>query len=119
MSMNITGMNNANMMQQVANVQRDENTTQNFQAIFENAIEEGDSEQLREAAVQMEGFFINMMLTEMRRTVPDSRGIFQRSQAEKMMQEMLDVELANDISESGGLGIADMIYNQISRERRN
>ena len=114
--MNINGLHNTNMMQHSISIQRDENTSEDFQSVLQGAIENGTSDEVRAAAVEIEGFFLNMMLQEMRKTVPEAQGVFKRSSAEVMMQEMLDQKVAMDIAEAGGIGLANMLYKQLSRE---
>ncbi|MBN2794370.1 MAG: rod-binding protein [Clostridia bacterium] len=86
-----------------------------FQAILEAAKASGDTEKLREVSNQLEGVFINMMMKVMRNTIPDSEGIFQKSTAEKMFQSMLDETYADKMAEAGGIGISDMIFDQMEK----
>lgn len=116
MSIGINGLHNTNMIKHFVNTQRDENISENFQSIFESAIENGSVEETRKAAVEIEGFLINTMIKEMRKTVPEPQGIFKRSSAETMMTEMLDQQVAIGIAESGGIGFSDMLYKQLSNE---
>lgn len=68
--------------------------------------------QLREkdlqASQEMESFFIHFLLKEMRKTVPKS-GLFGKSQVEEMYTDMLDQQIANNISVAGGFGLANFI----------
>lgn len=116
MSISINGLHNTNMIKHTLSAQIDENNSEDFQSILESAIESGTSEEIRKAAVEMEGFFIGAMMKEMRKTVPEPQGIFKRSSAEIMMTEMLDQQMAMDIAESGGIGLSDMLYEQLSKE---
>ena len=98
-----------------------------FAAIMENAVnainetEEGgvrDTSAIRNAAEEMESFFINQMFQAMRRTVPESDGLFAKSNAERIFQDMLDEETAKNLSRNGGIGIADVIYADMTRNIR-
>jgi len=53
-------------------------------------------------------------MSEMRRTVPDTDLLGNR-QAEKLFQSMLDQEMATHSAKSQGVGLAKMIYEQMSR----
>ena len=112
--MNITGVNPAQLVN-TAGLQREEQTGEDFQAILEAAAEKGDTAQVRKAAIEMESFFINQMFQAMRRTVPEPQGVFERSTAEKIFQEMLDEQTAANLAQSGGIGLADVIYEQLTR----
>ncbi|HPT84184.1 MAG TPA: rod-binding protein [Limnochordia bacterium] len=69
---------------------------------------------LREAAEQFEALFVQMLLTEMRRTVPDTDLLGDR-RAEKLFQSLLDQELAQNSSQAQSIGLAKLIYEQMSR----
>lgn len=71
-------------------------------------------EALREAAQEFEALFLQMLLTEMRRTVPDSDLLGDR-RAEKLFQSLLDQEMALNSSQAQSLGLAKLIYEQMSR----
>ncbi|MEL6344831.1 MAG: peptidoglycan DD-metalloendopeptidase family protein [Myxococcota bacterium] len=66
-----------------------------------------------EAGQQFEGYLLEMMIREMRKTVPD--GIFS-NQAMEMFGGMLDQAVADEVSSTGGLGLAEMIRGSIASE---
>ena len=70
---------------------------------------------LREACQGFEAMFLNMMYREMRRTVPDD-SLFGTSNAQKIWQDMMDTEMVNQMSAAGGVGLADVIYKQLTLE---
>jgi len=87
-----------------------------FQAAMDSAMESKDKTKLRQACVDFEGYFIQMMFKEMRKTVNTSDGLFPKGQAEKLFQEMLDEETAKAIAGGRGLGLADMMFKQLSQQ---
>ena len=58
--------------------------------------------------------FLNMLLTTMRASVPKTGLTGEDSQGEEIMQSMLDQELSKNMSQAGGIGLADMMYRQLS-----
>lgn len=70
---------------------------------------------LREACQGFEAMFLNMMYREMRRTVPENE-LFGNSNADKILNDMLDTEMVNNMSKAGGVGLADVIYRQLTME---
>ena len=60
----------------------------------------------------MEAMFLNLMMTNMRNTVQKS-GLVDTSK-EEIMRSMLDSEMTKNMAEAGGIGIADMLYRQLS-----
>lgn len=71
-------------------------------------------EALREAAEQFEALFLYQLLSEMRRTIPDTDLLGNR-RAEKLFQSMLDQELADNSVQTQSIGLAKLIYEQMSR----
>ena len=72
--------------------------------------------QIRLAAETFESYFIQIMFREMRRTTFDERGLFPRSNAERIFTDMLDEEIAKSAASGRGIGLADMIYQQMTRD---
>ena len=72
-----------------------------------------DSEQqLRWAAGQLEAFFVREVFNSMRRTIPEG-GLFEKSFATNMYEDMLWDERAQAVVEAGGLGLREMILEQL------
>ena len=90
--------------------------TENFKQILDNAMQNGDDKELKEACVEFESYFLNMMFKSMKKTVVSSGCIFEKSNAQKMFEEMLDEELTKKMANTGGIGLADMMYKQMSRQ---
>lgn len=78
-----------------------------------NGSDKAKAKKLREACEGFESLFIQRMWQEMRKTVPQG-GMFQ-GREEKFWQDMYDQELAKSMSQAGGIGLADMMYEQLSR----
>jgi len=68
---------------------------------------------LHDAAKAFEGVFVGMLMREMRKTAPND-GIFgPQSASEQAFSEMLDQQRANQIAQSGSLGIARIIEREL------
>ncbi len=76
---------------------------------------QADDKKLRAACRDLEAVFINMMLTTMRSTVAEG-GLVEKSSGEKVMQSMLDRELAGNMAKAGGIGLGDLLYRQLSAQ---
>ncbi|MDD5758341.1 MAG: rod-binding protein [Desulfobulbaceae bacterium] len=68
---------------------------------------------LKEACQNFEAIIIQQMLTAMRKTVPKD-GLFTSGYAEDMYQSMYDEGLSKEIASGRGLGLADVLYKQLS-----
>jgi len=73
-------------------------------------------ENLDSVSKDFESLFIYMMMKEMRKTVPETK-LLHGGKAEEIFRDMLDEEISKQMSKSpsGGIGIASMIYEQLSR----
>lgn len=74
-------------------------------------------EALQEVANQFEAFFLKMMLKQMR-DASLADGIFDSDQS-RMYQDMMDQQLALNLSEKRTIGIADSIVRQLQRTVKN
>ena len=67
---------------------------------------------LHAAAEQFEGIFVGMMMKEMRSSVGDD-SMFGKSPATDMFNSMLDDQRAQNMSQSGALGIGKLVEAQL------
>ena len=74
---------------------------------------EAKAKKLREACEGFESIFIQKMWQEMRNSVP--KGGLLTGREEKFWQDMYDQELSKSMTKAGGIGLADMMYEQLSR----
>jgi len=70
---------------------------------------------LMKASQDMESFFLYMLLKEMRKTVTETP-LFHGGRSEEIFRDMMDEEQSKKMASSGqGIGIAKMLYEQLSR----
>lgn len=79
-----------------------------------------DKKALKAAAQQFESIFTKMLLSSMRKAseVLESDSPF-NSQSTKFYRDMHDQQLVSNIAETGGLGLADMIMEQLAGTNPN
>ena len=63
-----------------------------------------------------ESVFLNKLLSSMRKTIPKS-GLLD-SFASDMFQSMMDEEISKEMSKNKGMGMGEMIYNDLSKISR-
>jgi flagellar protein FlgJ len=68
---------------------------------------------LHQAATQLEGVFLQMVMDAMRETVPQESIFGQDSASEKTWQSMLDDEYAQQMARSGGFGLAAQLEQEM------
>jgi len=67
---------------------------------------------VKEVAKQFESLFVGMMLKAMRDAVPKD-GLFGSNQMDSY-QQMFDQQLAVDMAQGGGIGLVELIEQQLS-----
>lgn len=75
-------------------------------------VDKTPEEKLRQVADLYEKQFMREMLKSMRSTVGES-GLVKTNQAEKIFRDQLDDEYVNQWNQKGGLGLSDLIYDQL------
>lgn len=86
-----------------------------FEETLKKASEEGDDAEIKKVSQELESVFLNMMLSTMRKTIPDG-GLVEKSQATKTFESMLDEEYAKSLSKSGGIGLAEVLQKQLKKD---
>jgi len=84
---------------------------QHLASATEKAQADKDDVKLKATCKDMEAVFLNIMLTDMRKTVQKSK-LFDDSK-EEVMTSMLDGEMTKNMANAGGMGLADMLYRQL------
>ena len=75
-----------------------------------------EREALKESAREFEAVFLNTLMKAMRQTIPVNE-LFNGGGATKFYRQMHDAEIATSLATGqAGMGIADMIVRQLSRE---
>ena len=70
--------------------------------------------EIKEASVQLEALLLKMMYTEMWKTVPKNE-LFGDNNAMDIYRDMYNEELTKKAAEGGGIGLADYIYKQLTK----
>ena len=73
---------------------------------------DSDPVQLRDAARELEAYFLHVLIREMRKTIPPNP-ILNGGKAEEIFRDFLDEEMAAELAKSGQLGLADLIYRNL------
>lgn len=97
---------------QLAQAKSEGNFADTLAKATDKAQQTKDDKKLRKACKDMEAVFLNLMLTTMRSTVQKSDLI--DTSKEEIMRSMLDSEMSKNMAEAGGIGLADMMYRQLS-----
>ena len=74
-----------------------------------------DEADLEKACKDFEAIILNKMMASMRKTVPEG-GLFEKSYGEKIYQSMLDEELSKNIAHGKGMGLGQMLFEQLTNK---
>lgn len=102
-----------NIDSNVTNSKKNKVSDDNFQKYLEKAYSEGDKEKLKKACDEFEGILLNMVYDSMRATVQKS-DLIPSDSGRDIFEGMLDDELMNNAAKSGGVGLSNMMYKQLS-----
>ena len=72
------------------------------------------NQEIKEASVQLEALLLKMMYNEMWKTVPKNE-LFGSSNAMEIYRDMYNEEITKKAAEGGGIGLADYIYKQLTK----
>ncbi len=89
-----------------------------FEDILKSAQEEQDGEKLLETCKKLESVFVNMMFKQMQSTVQKSE-LVDGGFGEDVYNDMLTEEYSEKASQCNGVGLAQMMYKQLSRNITN
>ncbi|GAB6090339.1 rod-binding protein [Spirochaeta dissipatitropha] len=78
-----------------------------------------ESDKLREVTREFEALFVKQMLDSMYSTLSPEDGLFYGGQSENIFRDMLNMEYAREMSFSGTFGLADSMYDQLSRNQQS
>ncbi|MBS4024202.1 MAG: rod-binding protein [Clostridia bacterium] len=96
--------------------QKSHQETDTFARMLERAKEKNNDQELKEACLQFETYFLQQMMQGMRATVPQS-GFIPKSYAREIYEGMLDEQYAEKMSQAGGIGLAKLLYDDLTRRR--
>lgn len=89
-----------------------------FEENLRSAMERKDEKALKEACNQFEGILLQMMYKQMKATVPKS-SLFPEDAGTEFFESMLDDKLVENASQTSGIGLADLLYKQLSKQMKS
>lgn len=74
----------------------------------------GTEQRLKKATEEFESLFLNQMFKSMRKATPDG-GLIKKNAGEKLFTDMMDMEIAQQSSKGQSVGLAEMLYDSLSK----
>jgi len=91
----------------------EESRNNSFQSVIKNKLNDKDQKKLYEACQELEAVWLSKVMETMRNTINRS-DLIPRSFAEETFESMLYDEYAKNMSKTGQMGIAELLYQQLS-----
>lgn len=110
--MDISGIGN-DLLNTYTDISKSSETESNFKDVFDKALESKDDEELMDACIEYEAYYVQQLFKEMRKTIPDG-GLFEDSNEQDIYEDMLDEEYSKVMANNKGFGIANSLYKQLS-----
>jgi flagellar protein FlgJ len=85
-----------------------------FDELLKQAGEQKDSKKLMETCRNLESVFVNMMFKQMQSTLSKT-SLTDGGFAENMYNDMLTEQYSNEATKGKGLGLAQIMYKQLSK----
>ncbi|MDA3845620.1 MAG: rod-binding protein [Vallitaleaceae bacterium] len=112
--MDITGIQ-GKMNQVVTDTAPSQVEGEAFQSMLDSAVEAQDKEALREACREFETYYVQQLYSEMRKSIPETT-LTEKAPGRDIFEDMLFEEYAKETSKGKGVGIAQMLYDQLSKK---
>jgi flagellar protein FlgJ len=87
------------------------------QALQTSSKAAGTDKQMKQTAQDFEAIFVQQVFKEMRRTIPED-SLLPRGQAEEIYADMRDMEAAKQLAGHGGIGLAEMLLEQMQKNNQ-
>lgn len=104
-------------LSQLANQLSIKESTQNG-AHFEKALQEvqhtKDEEAIKKACKEVEAYMLSTILKQMKASINMGEELIPKGDYEKMFESYLSDEQAKQMTEAGGIGLADMMFKQMT-----
>jgi len=115
--MDIPKINNM-FVENCVNLTRNTVSDTSFEENLRSAMEKKDDKALKEACTQFEGILLEIMYKQMKATVPKS-SLFPKDSGTEFFESMLDEKLVENASKTNSLGLADLLYKQLSKQMKS
>lgn len=89
-----------------------------FEKRLKAAMDSKDEQQLKSVCKDFESILLNMMYKEMKATIPNS-DLLGHDFSKDVFESMMDEKLMEEASKGRGIGLADMLYKQLSERLKS
>lgn len=112
--MNINSVLNSQTVKSTMKLTTDMNQGEDFEAMLQSAVADQDDKKLRDACKQVETYMITSLFKQMKKSTEMGERLIPKGDYEEMFEDYLVEEQCKNIALSGGIGLADMMYKQMT-----
>lgn len=103
---------------QTAQLNKSVNEANSFEKALERAKSTKDDAALMKTCQEFESLFVNMMFKSMKQATlldEEDNQFIQKSYGREIFEDMRDEEMSKKVAQGGGIGIAKLMYKQLSK----
>ncbi|MGL4344254.1 MAG: rod-binding protein [Cellulosilyticaceae bacterium] len=104
-----------NMTTQLESLERDTKAN-SFSSALESAVAQKDDKALMEACKDVETYMISTIFKQMKKSTEMGESLIPKGDYETMFESNMVDEMAKNMTNAGGIGLAKMMYEQMSRK---
>lgn len=84
-----------------------------FSETLQKAMEEQNTEELKESCKQIESYMLSYVFKKMKDSMLTGEGITEKGDYEEMFEDSMIETMCENMVEAGGIGLADSMYKQM------
>ena len=112
--MDISSINLGNTLTSQLQLQKVQDEGKDFEAVLSEAVENKDDKALKEACKEIEQYMLSSIFKQMKASTQVGERLIEKGDYEEMFEDYLVDEQCKTMCEAGGVGLADMMYKQLS-----
>ena len=112
--MDISSINLGNTLTSQLQLQKVQGEGKDFEAVLSEAVENKDDKALKEACKEIEQYMLSSIFKQMKASTQVGERLIEKGDYEEMFEDYLVDEQCKTMCEAGGVGLADMMYKQLS-----
>ena len=112
--MDISSIGLGNTLTSQLQLQKVQGEEKDFGAVLNEAVENKDDQALKEACKEIEQYMLSSIFKQMKASTQVGESLIEKGDYEEMFEDNLVDEQCKVMCEAGGVGLADMMYKQLS-----
>ena len=112
--MDISSIDLGNTLTSQLQLQKVQGEGKDFETVLSEAVESKDDKALKEACKEIEQYMLSSIFKQMKASTQTGERLIEKGDYEEMFEDYLVDEQCKTMCEAGGVGLADMMYKQLS-----